>query len=249
MAKKLLFLASGRGSNFQSFVDHIELGILRNLLIAGVVCNQNRAPVLDRARKAGIQTFEIEGVTGKKFSSPEEREEARIAFDKQCLDIVKSQSIDFVVLAGFDQIVSKKFVDAFPLKIINIHPAYDLKKFGGKNMIGSRVHESVLSSGVEYSGCTVHFVTGKVDQGPAILKRRVPVLPGDTGSKLGERILLEEHLAYPEALQLLVEGRVLVSDSGDGCFVDFYSDNWDIFWYERQCAYIDIQSKQKRLHE
>jgi phosphoribosylglycinamide formyltransferase-1 len=245
LTKRLLFLASGRGSNFQAFVDHIQLGVLKNLSIAGLVCNQKGAPVVERGKKAEVETTEIEGISRKKFPSTIEREQARQAFDKKCLEIVVSHDVDYVVLAGFDQIVSKMFVEQCPFRIINIHPAYNLRKFGGKNMVGSKVHEAVVSSGEAYSGCTVHFVSGEVDQGPAILKRKVPVLSGDTPLRLEERILSEEHLAYPEALQLLVDERVFVSSSGTSCFVDRYSDNWDIEWFARQSIYINSQSNSK----
>lgn|SRR5487761_256480 len=237
LAKNLLFLASGRGSNFQAFVDQTRLGVLQNVAISALICNRKGAMVLERARAAKVPAIEIEGVTAKKYSSSTERDEARIMFDKKCLDVLKTYSIDFVVLAGFDQIVSRAFVDACPFKIVNVHPAYDLKSFGGKGMMGSRVHESVLKSGADYSGCTVHFVTGDVDQGPVILKRRVEVLPSDTALTLEERVLSEEHLVYPEAVQLLVDARVVVSGPGKGCFVDLFSDDWDIKWFERQSVY------------
>lgn len=199
--------------------------------------------VLERAKREEVPTIEIQGVTGRNYTSSAERDEARIAFDKKCLDVVKTYSSDFIVLAGFDQIVSKTFVEACPFRIANIHPAYDLRKFGGKGKVGRRVHESVLTTGAKYSGCSVHFVTGDVDQGPVILKRRVDVLPDDTVQSLEERVLSQEHLVYPEAVQLLVDGRVIVSASGRECFVDLFSDNWDIKWLERQSAYLKLHSE------
>jgi len=176
---------------------------------------------------------------GKRISSREERSKARLAFDNQCLSIVKTYNIDYIILAGFDQILSKTFVDSCPFRILNIHPAYDLKTYGGKNMVGSKVHASVLASGAKYSGCTVHLVTNNVDQGPAILKKKVPVRQGDTVETLEKRILTQEHLIYPKAVQLLVDGRVIVSNTGTQCFVDQFSDNWDINWWERQYAYVE----------
>src|SRR5487761_889701 len=126
LAKNLLFLASGRGSNFQAFVDQARFGVLQNVSISALICNRKGAMVLERAKREEVPTIEIQGVTGRNYTSSAERDEARIAFDKKCLDVVKTYSSDFIVLAGFDQIVSKTFVEACPFRIANIHPAYDL---------------------------------------------------------------------------------------------------------------------------
>ncbi len=238
VVKNLLFLASGRGSNFKSFVDHIRLGILKAVAVKILVSNRVNAPVLEIARIADIATKELVGTSGRSFVSKEEREKARLDFDKQCLELVHQFSIDYVLLAGFDQILSKSFVDSMPCRILNIHPAYDLRAFGGKNMVGSKVHDSVVRSEVRYSGCTVHFVANEIDQGPAILKERVAILPDDTAGSLEQRILAYEHLLYPQALQLLVDGRVFLSDDRTKCYVDRFSDNWDIEWWKRQEAYL-----------
>ncbi|MHB1908893.1 MAG: phosphoribosylglycinamide formyltransferase [Nitrososphaerales archaeon] len=236
---KVMFLASGRGSNFQSFVDHVKLGVLKSASLSALIVNHQRAKVVERAKEAKIPTFEIEGVSGRKFVSDNEKEQARLAFDAECISVAKTYGIDYVILAGFDQILTKSFVDNYPLRILNIHPAYDLKSFGGKNMVGMKVHSAVIASKRAYSGCSVHLVTSSVDEGPSILKEKVPVLPNDSAETLEKRILLQEHLVYPKALQLLIDGRVLVSDSGERCFVDLYSNNWDIDWDARQESYLD----------
>lgn len=241
--KHIVFLASGRGSNFQSFVDHQRLGVLKDVTIDGLVCNHTGAPVIQKAKAANIAVFEIEGVAGKKFESGEKRDLARLAFDDACISVSKTLNTDYIILAGFDQILTKSFIDNFPYKVLNIHPAYDLKLFGGKNMVGAKVHETVLAQKSKYSGCSVHFVTPALDQGPVIMKKRVEILPEDNASSLESRILGQEHLAYPEALQLLVDGRVIISDSGRRCFVDPYSDDWDIEWSRRQQIYIDYVKK------
>ncbi len=244
--KNVLFLASGRGSNFQAFVDHLRLGVLKEVSIKALICNRPGAPVVQRAREAEVPVFEIEGIAGKKFEPKEKRELARLAFDNECISISKLYEIDYVILAGFDQVLTKSFVDNFPFRILNIHPAYDLQLFGGSNMVGSKVHESVIASGARYSGCSVHLVTSAVDQGPIISKKRVSVLHGDTADSLAARILEQEHLVYPEAVQLLVDGRVIVSDSGARCYVDRYSGRWDLEWEERQQSYIDFFTEEKR---
>lgn len=241
LTKNLLFLASGRGSNFQSFLDHVRLGVLTGVTISALICNQRRALVLERANSAGIETLEIDGVAGKKFGSQSERNEARSRFDEKVGETMESKSIDYTVLAGFDQILGKDLVEGHPYKFVNIHPAYNLQRFGGKNMVGIRVHELSLSSGAEYSGCTVHFVVPEVDQGPAILRQRVPILPNDTPKTLEERILIQEHLVYPKAIQLLVDGRVRVQGSAD-CVVDI-DDAWLSSWTKRQSVYQATQGE------
>ncbi len=238
--KNVIFLASGRGTNFQSFVDHGRLGVLRNITIKGLICNHLGTQVLERAKAANLQTFEIEGVAGRKFGTREERDLARLAFDNECVSIGKKFEIDYVILAGFDQILTRSFTENFPFRILNIHPAYDLRLFGGKNMLGSKVHEAVIAQKMKYSGCSVHFVTCSVDQGPVIMKKKIEIRPNDTPRTLESRILEQEHLIYPESLQLLVDGRVVVSDSENRCFVDKYSDNWDIEWSKRQESYIEF---------
>lgn len=255
--KNVLFLASGWGTTFQSFVDHSRLGVLNGMSIKALISNHSGVQVLQRAREAKVEAFEIRGVAGRKFGTREERHQARLAFDNECIRIAQRFGIDYVVLAGFDQIFTKSFTDIFPNKILNIHPAYHLKLFGGKNMVGSRVHEAVLAKKIGYSGCSVHIVTDAVDQGPVIIKKRIDVLPNDTPEKLESRMHEQEHLVYPEALQLLVDGRVIISDSGNQCYVDMYSDDWDIQWAKRQEAYLNHakraansqSAKSRRAHD
>ncbi len=106
-------------------------------------------------------------------------------------------------------------------------------------MVGRKVHQLVLSSGVRYSGCTVHFVTNEIDLGPPVLKKTTEIHAGDTPESLEKRILALEHLAYPEAIQLVADGRVTFDAAGKRCFVDRYSDGWDVEWEERQRKYVN----------
>ena len=244
MNKRILVMASGRGSDFQAIVDHEKLGILKNVEIAALICNHNDSPVIEKAKNTDIERIIIEGVTGKKFASPQERDRSRREFDNKCLEKIVDLGIDLVVLAGFDQILSNDLVNSFMFKILNIHPAYNMKLFGGKNMVGTKVHELVLSMHSEYSGCTVHFVTNDIDLGPVILKKRLNIHSGETPESLEKGILALEHLAYPEAIQLVSDGRVRLGESGKQCFVDRYSDNWDIDWDNRQKKYIEKIEKE-----
>jgi phosphoribosylglycinamide formyltransferase 1 len=245
--KKILALASGRGTDFQSILDHQTLGVLQDARIEGLVCNHKGAMVVDRAKSGGVHVFELEGITGKKFAAREERELAREKFDSECLKIVDTLGIDLIVLAGFDQIISRAFVEHCKFRILNIHPAYDLRQFGGKNMVGKKVHEAVVNSRVPYSGCTVHFITNDVDLGPPILKKKVYLDPNETAESLEQKILTLEHLAYTEAIQLFVDGRTIVNDEGTMCFVDRFSNNWDVEWSLRQRKYLEEHPQEAKL--
>jgi phosphoribosylglycinamide formyltransferase 1 len=238
--KSLLVLASGRGTDFQAIVDHERLGIFSGVRIAGLVSNHESARVIERAEEAGIKTFYLPGTSGRSFSSHEERDVTRANFDHECLRIAKELGANLIVLAGFDQILGRKLVDSFTFKILNIHPAYDLYRFGGKGMVGLKVHEEVLRSGAAFTGCAVHFVTNDIDLGPVILKKQVNVEPRDTPETLEKRVLRLEHVAYPEAIQLVLDERVRLDTSGKSCYVDRYSKNWDVEWDSRQRKYVEM---------
>lgn len=238
--KSLLVLASGRGTDFQAIIDHVTLGIFAGIKIGGLICNHENAPAIQRAKDAGIKTSVIQGTSGRNFEDASQKERARIYFDQEVLRIAKEQGVSLIVLAGFDQILGRKLVDSFTFKILNIHPAYDLVHFGGKGMVGLKVHEAVLKSGAAFSGCTVHFVTNDIDLGPVILKKKALVQPRDTPETLERRVLDLEHLAYPEAIQLVLDDRVRLDSSGKACYVDRYSRNWDVEWDSRQRKYVEL---------
>ena len=243
METAVVVLASGRGTDFQAIVDHEKMGVFKDVKITGLICNHQDAPVLKRASATGVEPYILTGVTGSKFASQAEREKARMEFDDRCVEIARKLDADLIALAGFDQILSRNFVSAFPFQIMNIHPAYDLKRFGGKNMVGRKVHELVLKSGVKYSGCAIHYVTNDVDGGPIILKKKVEISGSETPESLEEKVLLMEHLAFPEAIQLFADGRVSVDDSGRRCYIDRYSEGWDVEWEQRQKRYIDALNR------
>ena len=187
--KKLAVLASGSGTNLQAIIDSIKSNNLKDTVISVVISNKKGAYALQRAKDEGItNTF----VNPKDFKSNND-------YDKKLIEIIKNHNVNLIVLAGYLRILTEDFINAFPNKIINIHPAL-LPNFGGKDMYGEKVHKAVLESGVKESGCTVHFVTKDIDAGPIIIQRRVPVLPGDTIESLSKRVLKEEHALLIEAI-------------------------------------------------
>ena len=196
MSEKLRIgvLASGGGTNLQAIIDRCLDGSL-DAEIAVVICNNPGAGALDRAAKAGIATLVI---NHRDYS---ERE----AFDQAVVAALKDVGVELVVLAGFMRIITQTFIDAYPNRVINIHPAL-LPSFPGLH-----VQQQAIDYGARFSGCTVHFVDGGVDTGPIIIQAVVPVLQDDTADTLAARILEQEHLIYPRAIQLIAEGRVQVN--------------------------------------
>lgn len=191
---RLGVLASGGGTNLQAIIDRCRESSFP-AEIAVVIANNPGAGALERARQAGIPA---RCINHRDFASREE-------FDAALVEALREAGIELVVLAGFMRIITKVLLDAFPLRIINIHPAL-LPAFPGLH-----VQQQAIDYGARFSGCTVHFVDGGVDTGPIIIQAVVPVLPGDTADTLAARILIQEHQIYPRAIQLLAEGRVRVT--------------------------------------
>lgn len=189
--RKIGVLVSGRGSNLQAVMDRIADGYLP-LEIAVVISDKGDAFALERARKAGMKAVAIE----RKACASKEEFEAKI--DAQLV----AAGCELVVLAGFMRILSADFVNKWQHKIINIHPAL-LPSFPGLHG-----QKQAADYGVKFSGCTVHFVDAGTDSGPIILQKVVPVLDDDTEDSLAERILVQEHIAMPEALKLWAEDRL-----------------------------------------
>lgn len=187
-------LASGRGSNLQSIIDNVEAGEIPNSDIAIVISDKKDAYALERARKHNIEHMHV---------NPDEFK-TREDYDMRLVDELQRRNVDLVLLAGYMRIVTPVFVDAFPNRIMNIHPAL-LPSFPGIH--GQR---DALEYGVKISGCTVHFVDNDVDHGPIIIQSAVPVLEDDDEDSLAKRILEQEHLTYPQAVKWFVEGRLTV---------------------------------------
>ena len=189
MSRRLGVLISGRGSNLQSLIDAIRDGRLR-ATIAVVISNEEGVGGLDRAAAAGIETVVLS----------HRGWESRDDYDSALARELRARNVDLVCLAGFMRIVGPSLIDAFPNAILNIHPAL-LPAFPGVD-----AQRQALEHGVRVSGVTVHFVTRELDAGPIVLQRTVPVLDDDTRDTLAARILEQEHLAYPEAVGIVLDG-------------------------------------------
>ena len=188
---KLGILISGNGSNLQSIIDYIEKGSLK-ATIKIVISNNPDAYGLTRAKKHGIPVVILKNGD---FINKED-------FDLELINILKNNSVDLVILAGFMRVLTPTFLKAFTQKIMNIHPAL-LPSFPG-------IHgqKQALEYGVKLSGCTVHFVDEGVDTGPIIIQSAVQVFDDDTEETLAARILKEEHRIYPLAIQFFAEGKI-----------------------------------------
>lgn len=186
-------LASGGGTNLQSIIDACSAGSL-DAHIAIVISNNPDSGALARAEKAGIAT---QCIDHRKFDQ-------RQQFDAAVVSALVEKSVDLVVLAGFMRIIGQQFLDAFPGRIMNIHPAL-LPAFPGLH-----VQQKALDYGARFSGCTVHFVDGGVDTGPIIIQAVVPVLDNDTEDTLAARILTQEHRIYPQSIQWFAQGRLKI---------------------------------------
>jgi phosphoribosylglycinamide formyltransferase 1 len=191
MTKRLAVLASGRGSNFQAVLDAIDAGTIPASCVA-LITDNPKAYAIERAGKAGIPVIVIDYSC---FSSREE-------YERSLLVAMHRQNADLFVLAGYMRILGRAIVQAFPGKMVNIHPAL-LPAFTGLHAQRQAVHY-----GVKVAGCTVHFVDENLDCGPIILQKCVPVLADDDEDSLAERILAEEHKCYPEAIRLFCEDRL-----------------------------------------
>ena len=188
-------LASGGGTNLQAIIDRCADGSI-NAELALLICNNPGAAALERAKKAGIPTLTIDH---RNYAD-------RKAFDEAVVSALQQANVDLVVLAGFMRIVTKTILDAFPNRVMNIHPAL-LPAFPGLH-----VQKKALEYGAKFSGCTVHFVDDGVDTGPIIIQAVVPIFDDDTEESLSARILVREHQIYPKAIQLFAEGRLRIDN-------------------------------------
>ena len=184
-------LVSGSGSNLQAIIDNIEAGRL-NTKIKVVISNVPGVFALERARKHGIPSWVI--------SHNEYRK--REDFDQKLVEVLQAHEVELVILAGYMRVVTPVFLRAFPMRVMNIHPAL-LPSFPG-----THVWQAEVDYGVKFAGCTVHFVGEGTDTGPIIIQAVVPVYDDDTAETLNARILKQEHKIFSQAIQLYAEGRL-----------------------------------------
>ena len=186
---RLAILLSGRGSNFLAIHEAIANGAL-DARIVSVISNRPDAPGLRRARDLG---YDAHAIDHKAFAD-------RAAHEEEVLRVLDGAAPDFVVLAGYMRLLGAPFIERWRNRILNIHPSL-LPAFPGVD-----AQQQAFEHGVKVAGCTVHFVDEQLDSGPIVVQRAVPVLDDDTAETLSARILVEEHLAYVEALTKLARG-------------------------------------------
>jgi phosphoribosylglycinamide formyltransferase-1 len=190
---RLGILLSGRGSNFLAIAGGIAQGRVTNAEIAVVISNRADAPGIAAARNAGFPAEVIEP-----------RGRSRAQHDAEIIASLQAHQVDLVCLAGYMRLLSAEFVRAFPQRILNIHPSL-LPAFPGLD-----AQRQALEYGVNVSGCTVHFVDEELDHGVIVLQKTVPVLADDDEHTLAARILAQEHVAYAEAIELVLSGKYRV---------------------------------------
>src|SRR5260370_10505710 len=192
--KSLGMLLSGRGSNFVAIADSIDAGRIPGARIAVVISNNAEAPGIAIARQRGLEALIIP-------SKGKLREE----HDREVVAALQQHRVDLVCLAGYMRLLSPWFVQQFPQRILNIHPSLL------PALPGLEAQEQALAYGVKVSGCTVHFVDEELDHGAIIVQKTVPVLDGDDEHTLAARILEQEHIAYTEAINLVLRGQFNVA--------------------------------------
>ncbi len=188
---KTVVLLSGRGSNFKALLE-ADLPVR----FTAAISNKPGAAGLEHARARGIAALALDH---RRFASRE-------AFDEALIAEIDKAGADLVVLAGYMRILGRAFVERYAGRLINIHPSL-LPMFPGLH-----THESALKEGIRIHGCTVHFVTAKLDHGPIIIQAAVPVLPDDTPDTLAARVLVQEHVIYPRAVRWFAEGKLAISE-------------------------------------
>jgi phosphoribosylglycinamide formyltransferase-1 len=188
--KNLGILLSGRGSNFEAIASNVASGKIPDAHIAVVISNKPDAGGLEIARRTGLETLVVP-------SKGRQRKE----HDREVVAALQRHRVDLVCLAGYMRLLSPWFVQQFPRRILNIHPSL-LPSFPGLE-----AQEQAFAYGVKVTGCTVHFVDEELDHGPIIVQKAIPVLDTDDEHTLAVRILEQEHVAYTEAIKIVLEGK------------------------------------------
>ena len=192
--KNLGILLSGRGSNFVAIADSIAAGRIPDARIAVVISNRPEAPGLETARNRGLNALAIP-------SKGKPRED----HDREVVAALQENKVDLICLAGYMRLLSPWFVQQFPAKILNIHPSL-LPAFPGLD-----AQKQAFEYGVKVTGCTVHFVDEQLDHGAIIVQKTVSVLDADDDHTLAERIIEQEHIAYSDAIKIVLEGKFKIA--------------------------------------
>lgn len=190
--KRFLVMASGRGSNFAAIADAISKNQIPNAEIVGLICNKKKAFAIQEAEQRNIPVILVES---RRFL--ENGTLNRAKYEETCLTEIRKFKPDYILLAGYMLVLSEKFVLEFPNQILNIHPSL-LPKYKGMHAI-----QQALDAKATLSGCTVHFVTPLLDDGPIICQKSLEILVGDTEESYGARLRPLEHAAYIEAVKKL----------------------------------------------
>lgn len=192
-------LASGRGSNLQAIINAIESGRL-NCDVVFVLSNNSDAGALEIAKKKNIPALHL---SEKKYHKEN--------FEESLIDLINQFKPDLIVLAGYMKLVPKSVIEIYKNRIINIHPAL-LPKYGGKGMYGMNIHRAVFDAGEKESGVTVHLVNEKYDEGKILYQEKVDISDCNSAEEIAEKILKVEHKVYPEVIQKIIEGKILLDN-------------------------------------
>jgi phosphoribosylglycinamide formyltransferase-1 len=192
--KNIGILLSGRGSNFEAIAENVAAGKIANARIAIVISNRPDAPGIAIARRRGIDTAIIPS-----------KNKAREEHDQEVVGVLQEHKVDLVCLAGYMRLLSPWFVKQFPQRILNIHPSL-LPAFPALE-----AQQQAFAYGVKIAGCTVHFVDEELDHGPIIVQKAVPVRDDDDEHTLAARILEQEHIAYAEAINIVLDGKFTIT--------------------------------------
>ncbi|GAB1624227.1 phosphoribosylglycinamide formyltransferase [Agarivorans albus] len=201
MARNIVVLISGSGTNLQAIIDACKEGRI-NASISAVVSNKADAYGLERAKQAAINTVVV---NPKEYSDRE-------SYDMALAEVIEQHNADLIVMAGFMRILSQAFVERFSGKMLNIHPSL-LPKYQGLN-----THQRAIDAQDQEHGCSIHFVTPELDGGPVILQAKVPVFSDDDAETLAARVQVQEHAIYPLVVNWFVEGRL--SMENDSALLD-----------------------------
>jgi phosphoribosylglycinamide formyltransferase-1 len=194
---KIAVLASTNGTDLQAIIDEMKDGKMKGIELSVVISNKKSAYALERAKEQGYEAVFVD-------SEGKDREE----FDREMAVILKEKEVDLICLIGYMRILSPWFVKEFEGKIINVHPAIDMKKYAGPGAMNLNVHKAVIENGEKESGCTIHYVTEGVDEGPIIAQADVLVSPEDTPETLKDKVQAQEKLLYPEVIRRFAKGEI-----------------------------------------